>query len=117
MLRQQIPVRPQPFQHALDIGVVVVEMRRDAQIVVAAGKDDPARGRLCDQSDLVEYRDAMTIVRDTIDDMIKRGMTLDQIKKADPVRAYRSRYGVDSGPWTTEMFITAVYTSLTAKKS
>jgi hypothetical protein len=77
----------------------------------------PARGRLCDQSDLVEYRDAMTIIRDTIADMIQHGMTLDQIKTANPARAYRPRYGADSGPWTTTMFIEAVYKSLTAKKS
>jgi cyclase len=76
----------------------------------------PARGRLCDQADLVEYRDAMTIVRNTIADMIARGMTIEQIKTADPTRAYRSRYGAETGPWTTDMFVEAVYTSLTSKK-
>jgi len=41
---------------------------------------------------------------------------LEQIKNANPARAYRSRYGADSGPWTTNMFIEAVYKSVTAKK-
>ena len=77
----------------------------------------PARGRICDQSDLVEYRDAMTIVRNAIDDMMRRGMTLDQIKSANPARAYRTRYGSDTGPWTTNMFVEAVYTSLLADKT
>jgi glyoxylase-like metal-dependent hydrolase (beta-lactamase superfamily II) len=75
----------------------------------------PARGRISDQSDLVEYRDMVTYVRDVVDDMIKRKMTLDQIKKADPTLAYRPRYGSDTGPWTTDMFVEAVYKSLTAK--
>jgi cyclase len=77
----------------------------------------PARGRVCDQADLVEYRDAMTIVRDNIQDLIQRGLSLEDIKKANPTRAYRSRYGTDAGPWTTDMFIEAVYKSLTAKRT
>ncbi|MEQ1908842.1 MAG: MBL fold metallo-hydrolase [Vicinamibacterales bacterium] len=75
----------------------------------------PARGRLADQADLVEYRDMVTYVRDVIADMIKGGMTLDQIKRANPTLAHRARYGTDSGPWTTDMFVEAVYKSLTAK--
>ncbi len=75
----------------------------------------PARGRVSDQADLVEYRDMVVYVRDVIDDMIKSGMTLDQIKKADPTLAYRPRFGATSGPWTTDMFVEAVYKSLTAK--
>ena len=72
----------------------------------------PARGRVTDQADLVEYRDMVTYVRDVVDDMIKGGMTLEQIKKADPTFPHRARYGTDSGPWTTEMFVEAVYRSL-----
>jgi hypothetical protein len=36
-------------------------------------------------------------------------MTLDQVKAAKPTSDYDGRYGVTSGPWTTEMFIDAVY--------
>ena len=72
----------------------------------------PARGRVTDQADLVEYRDMVTYVRDVVDDMIKGGMTLEQIKKADPTFPHRARFGTDSGPWTTEMFVEAVYRSL-----
>ena len=77
----------------------------------------PARGRVSDQADLVEYRDMVTYVRDVVADMIKSGSTLDQIRKADPTFPYRARYGTDSGPWTTDMFVEAVYRSLTAKPS
>ena len=75
----------------------------------------PARGRVSDQADLVEYRDMVTYVRDVVDDMIKRGSTLEQIVKADPTFPHRARYGADTGPWTTDMFVEAIYKSLTAK--
>ena len=77
----------------------------------------PARGRVSDQADLVEYRDMVSYVRDVVADMIKNGSTLDQIKKADPAFPHRARYGADTGPWTTDMFVEAIYRSLTAKPS
>jgi len=74
----------------------------------------PGRGRICEQSDVVEYRDMVTVVRDIIRDMIKRGMTLEQVKAADPTKPYY-QYGSKTGPWTTDMFVEAVYKSLSAK--
>jgi cyclase len=76
----------------------------------------PGHGRLADRPDLVEYRDMITILRDVIDDMAKRGMTLDQVKAANPTKPYRRRFGTDSGPWTTDMFVEAVYKTLNFKK-
>lgn len=76
----------------------------------------PAHGRICDQADVVEYRDMVTIIRDVVQDMINRGMTLEQVKAASPTNGYRKQYGTDSGPWTTDMFVEAIYKSLTAKK-
>jgi glyoxylase-like metal-dependent hydrolase (beta-lactamase superfamily II) len=76
----------------------------------------PAHGFICDQADVVEYRDMITVIRDIVQSLIKKGMTLEQIKAADPTRGYRSQYGSDSGPWTTDMFVEAVYKSLIAKK-
>ena len=75
----------------------------------------PGHGRICEQSDVVEYRDMVTILRDIVQDMVKRGMTLEQIKAADPTKPYY-QYGSKTGPWTTDMFVEAVYKSLTAKK-
>jgi cyclase len=72
----------------------------------------PGHGRVCDEADVVDYRDMVTIVRDIVQDMIKKNMTLDQIQKADPTKGYRKRYGSDSGPWTTNQFVEAVYKSL-----
>jgi cyclase len=76
----------------------------------------PGHGRLCDMADVGYYRDMLTIVRDLVQDMIKKGMTLEQVKAAKPTFAWDGRYGSTSGPWTTDMFVEAVYKTLTAKK-
>lgn len=72
----------------------------------------PAYGRLSDSADVGYYRDMLTIIRNNIQEMIKRGQSLAQIKAARPSRAYDARFGADTGPWTTEMFVEAVYRSL-----
>jgi glyoxylase-like metal-dependent hydrolase (beta-lactamase superfamily II) len=84
---------------------------REAGTLVISG-----HGRVCDQLDVVEYRDMVTIIRDRVRDLIKAGMSLDQIKAASPARGYTRRYGSDSGPWTTNNFVEAVYRSLVQEK-
>lgn len=72
----------------------------------------PGHGRICDQFDVVEYRDMVWIIRDRIRAMIGDGLTLEQVKAAAPTGGFTRRYGSDTGPWTTNMFVEAVYTSL-----
>jgi len=72
----------------------------------------PGHGRISDHADVVYYRDMVSIIRDRIQDMVKRGMTLDQVKAAKPTREYDTRYGKQTGAWTTDMFIEAAYRSL-----
>jgi cyclase len=74
----------------------------------------PGHGRLCQQLDVVDYRDMVVIVRDVIADLIKQGKTLDQIKAASPARPYETEYGTREG--VTNAFVEAIYKSLTAKK-
>jgi glyoxylase-like metal-dependent hydrolase (beta-lactamase superfamily II) len=83
-------------------------------LVTKAGKTlvVPGHGYISDYGEIVEYRDMVTIIRDIIADMIGRGMTLAQVKAANPTQGYRVRYGSDSGPWTTDLFVEAVYNSL-----
>jgi glyoxylase-like metal-dependent hydrolase (beta-lactamase superfamily II) len=76
----------------------------------------PGHGRICDQGDLVEYRDMVVIIRDVVRDMIRQGMTLEQIQRSSPTSGYSTRYGSDSGPWTTNQFVEAIYRSLKEKK-
>jgi glyoxylase-like metal-dependent hydrolase (beta-lactamase superfamily II) len=74
----------------------------------------PGHGRPCQQLDVVDYRDMVVIVRDTIADMIKQGNTLDQIRAAHPAKPYETEYGTEEG--STSAFVDAIYKSLTARK-
>ena len=75
----------------------------------------PGHGFVCDFYDLVEYRSVVLMMRDRIQDLITRGMTIQQVKAADPAKGFKKRYGAEAGPWTTDMFVEAVFKSLTAK--
>jgi glyoxylase-like metal-dependent hydrolase (beta-lactamase superfamily II) len=66
----------------------------------------PGHGRLCNEADVVEYRDMVTIVRDRVQDGIRKGMTLDQVKAARPTLDYDGTYG------NAASFIESVYNSL-----
>jgi len=72
----------------------------------------PGHGRVSDYGELVDYRDMVTTIKDIIEDMVKKGMTLEQVKAANPTAGYRKRYGSDSFPWTTDMFVEAIYNGL-----
>jgi cyclase len=76
----------------------------------------PGHGHLCDVADLAYYRDMVTIIRDRIQALIKKDMTLEQVKAAKPTLDYDGIYGATTGPWTTDMFIEAAYKSLNRKK-
>jgi glyoxylase-like metal-dependent hydrolase (beta-lactamase superfamily II) len=69
----------------------------------------PGHGHLCDESEVLEYRDMVVIIKERIEDMARRGMTVEQVKAAKPTLDYDLHYGADTGPWTTAMFIEAVY--------
>jgi glyoxylase-like metal-dependent hydrolase (beta-lactamase superfamily II) len=72
----------------------------------------PGHGRVCDLGDVLNYREMVSIVRDRIQDMIDKGMTLDQVKAARPTKDYDPRYGAQEGLWTTEQFVEAAYHTL-----
>jgi len=74
------------------------------------------RGRVYRQIDVVNYRDMIVIIADTVQHMIDQKMTLDQIKAAEPAKAWAPQYGATSGPWTTNDFVEAIYKSLTGRK-
>ncbi len=74
----------------------------------------PGHGRICDDADVVEFRDMVVIVRDRIRDMIKKNMTLDQVKAAKPTRDYDTEYVTSNSFVTADRFVEAVYKSLSA---
>lgn len=93
------------LNHLLDI--TVPNRKSEAGTLVI-----PGHGRLADQPDVAYYREMVAIIRDRIQDMITRGLTLQQIKAERPTRDYDPRYGKTTGAWTTDMFVEAVYRSL-----
>jgi glyoxylase-like metal-dependent hydrolase (beta-lactamase superfamily II) len=101
-----------------DIQGIITALNRIIEIAVPADKAEggtlivPGHGRLCDEADVVHYRDMLTIIRDRVAAMIAMGMTLRQVQAAQPTRDYDGRYGADSGFWTTEQFVAAVYRNL-----
>jgi glyoxylase-like metal-dependent hydrolase (beta-lactamase superfamily II) len=98
------------LNHILDITIPAEKQEGGTYII-------PGHGRLCDEADLVEYRDMMTILRDRFKDMIKKGMTLDQVKAAKPTRDYDGLYGATTGFATTDRFVENAYNSLKAEAS
>jgi len=75
----------------------------------------PGHGRICDEADVVEYRDMVVIVRDRVEDLIKKGMTLEQVQSATPSRDYDAEYVTATSFVKAADFVAAVYRSLTAK--
>jgi glyoxylase-like metal-dependent hydrolase (beta-lactamase superfamily II) len=74
----------------------------------------PGHGRLSDVGDVAYYRNMVSIIRDRVQHLIDKGMTLEQVKAARPTLDYDGRWGATTGPWTTDMFIEAVYRSLSS---
>ena len=72
----------------------------------------PGHGHLCDEADVSDYRDMVTIVRDRIQDAVNRKMTLEQVKAAKLTRDYDGIYATPD--YTGDMFVEAVFKSLTA---
>jgi len=76
----------------------------------------PGHGRLANESDVVDYRDLLTIIRDRVKAMVEKGNTLAQVQAANVALEYDGTYGRNP-EWSSAMFIEAVYNSLAAKKA
>jgi hypothetical protein len=74
----------------------------------------PGHGRISNEADVLEYRDMLTIIRDRVQAMQAKGMTLAQVRAAKPALEYDGYYGTNSA-WTADMFLDAVYNSLAKK--
>ena len=95
------------LNHVLDLAVPAHLQDGGTRII-------PGRGRLCNEADVVEYRNMVVIVRDRVRGMMDEGMTLAQIQAARPTRDYDIEFG--SGPGSGEPFVEAVFTSLAADR-
>jgi cyclase len=77
----------------------------------------PGHGRVGDESEVFDYRDMVTIIRNRIRTMVDKGMTIEQVKAARPTIDYDGRYGSTTGFWTTDMFVETIYAQLKAAAS
>jgi hypothetical protein len=97
------------LNHILDVAVPEYRGQGGTWII-------PSHGRLSDTADVASYRNMLVMIRDRVADLKKKGMTLEQVKAARPSLDFDARYGATTGPWTTDMFISAVYRTLQEKK-
>ena len=108
------------LEHGGNIQGVIAGLNRIVEMAIPQDLQEggtliiPGHGRLCDVADVVFYQEMVIIIRDRIQDMIRKGMSLEQVKAAKPTRDYDPRYGSSTGFWTTDKFVAAVYTSLKA---
>ena len=72
----------------------------------------PGRGRLSDETDVANYRDMVTIIRDRVRALVAKGMSLEQVQQAKPTSDYDGLFEAGSD-WTREMFVDAIYRDLT----
>jgi glyoxylase-like metal-dependent hydrolase (beta-lactamase superfamily II) len=96
------------LNHILDLAFAEYRAQGGTWIV-------PGHGRLSDTADVASYRNMIVMIRDRVQDLIDKGMTLEQVKAARPSLDFDGRYGATTGAWTTDMFIEAVYRSLQEK--
>jgi cyclase len=92
------------------VDLVIPEFRSEGGTYVI-----PGHGRICDTADLAYYRDMVTIIRDRVQDLTKKGMTLEQVKAAKPTEDWDGRFGQIRGA-TPDLFVEAIYKGLSTKK-
>ena len=97
------------LNHILDLAVAEYRAQGGTWII-------PSRGRLSDTADVASYRNMLVMIRDRVQDLKKKGQTPAQVKAARPTLDFDGRYGATAGPWTTDMFVDAVYRTLPEKQ-
>ncbi len=100
-------------QGVIDALNAIIELTVPERNQMGGTRVIPGHGRICNEADVVDYRDMVTIIRDRVQAMAKKGMTLQQIKAARPSLEYDGLYGATTGNWTTDRFLETVYRDVT----
>lgn len=82
------------------------ENQEDGTLIV------PGEGRISDEYDVVVYRDMVTVIRDRVQDMVKKGATLEQVLAARPSRDYDTVFTPAVGRSTPAQFVEGIYRTL-----
>jgi cyclase len=91
------------LNHLLELTVPEIAQEGGTMVI-------PGHGRLCDEADVTEYRDMVTIIRDRVANLIQKGKSLADVQAERVTRDYDGRYSQPS--WTGEMFVESIYKSL-----
>jgi cyclase len=91
------------LNHLLELTVPEISQEGGTMVI-------PGHGRLCDEADVTEYRDMVTIIRDRIAELIKKGKSLSEVEAARVTLDYDGRYSQPA--WTGDMFVASIYNSL-----
>jgi hypothetical protein len=70
----------------------------------------PGHGRICDEADVMEYRDMLTVIRDRVRAMVKKGSTAAQVVASRPTMDYDGLYDITRP--SADAFVETVYKSL-----
>jgi len=96
------------LNHILDLAVPADKQEGGTLII-------PGHGRICEEAEVVEFRNMVVIVRDRIRDAIKKGRTLAQVKDSQPTLDYDTQYIAPDSFVKADQFIEAIYKSLGGK--
>ena len=91
------------LNHILDLAVPKEKQEGGTYII-------PGHGRVSDEADVVEYRDMVVIIRDRVQDLMKKGKTLAEIKAAKLSFDYDPRYSTPT--WTGDQFVESIFSTL-----
>jgi glyoxylase-like metal-dependent hydrolase (beta-lactamase superfamily II) len=100
------------------INGIIEGLNRILDIAVAGENQEggtvviPGRGRLSDETDVANYRDMVTVIRDRIRSMIMKGLSAEQVQQAKPTSDYDGLYNRQASDWTSEKFVDAIYRDL-----
>jgi cyclase len=97
-------------QGVIDALNAIIELTVPERNQMGGTRVIPGHGRICNEADVVDYRDMVTIIRDRVQEMAKKGMTVQQVKAARPSLEYDGIYGA------TDMFLETVYREVTSRK-
>lgn len=103
------------------INGIIEGLNRVLDIAVAGENQEggtvviPGRGRLSDETDVANYRDMVTIVRDRVRALASKGLSLEEVRRAKPTSDYDGLYGA-AGDWTSDMFVEAIYRDLSGRR-
>ncbi len=89
----------------------IIDLAISEQFTEGGTRVVPGHGRISDEFDVVEYRDMVTIVRDRVQAMVKKGQSLEQVVAARPALDWEPLYGRPGASVTTAAFVESVYRS------